>query len=50
MLIKKASANPEGANSIETLKALFNLDSEDLTGTDKRGEDENVGKYIKLIK
>ena len=50
MLIKKASANPEGANSIETLKALFNLDSEDLTGTDKLGKDENVGKYIKLIK
>lgn len=50
MLIKKASANPEGSNSIEMLKALFNLDSEDPTGGDKRGEDENACKYIKLIK
>ncbi len=50
MLIKKASANPEGISSIETIKALFNLDSEDFTDTDKGKENENVNKYIKLIK
>ena len=50
MLIKKASANPEGISSIETIKALFNLDSEDFTDTDKGKENENVSKYIKLIK
>ena len=50
MLIKKASANPEDISSIETIKALFNLDSEDFTDTDKGKENENVNKYIKLIK
>ncbi len=50
MLIKKASANPGDISSIETIKALFNLDSEDFTDTDKGKENENVNKYIKLIK
>ncbi len=50
MLIKKASANPEEISSIETIKALFNLNSEDLTETGKEKENEAVKKYIKLIK
>ncbi len=50
MLIKRASANPEGVSSIETIKALFNLESTDLSDTDKDIENENPGKYIKLIK
>jgi glutamyl-tRNA reductase len=29
MLIKKSSLNPDGINSIKTVKALFNLDAED---------------------
>ena len=29
MLIKKSSLNPDGINSIKTVKSLFNLDAED---------------------
>ncbi|MHB1545768.1 MAG: glutamyl-tRNA reductase [bacterium] len=50
MLIKKATVNPEGINSIEMIKALFNLDSVDSSETGKEKENENVSKYIKLIK
>ncbi len=58
VLIKKASANPDGVNSLETIKALFNLNSKDLTENDNHKENvkechsgtaENQSK-IKLIK
>jgi glutamyl-tRNA reductase len=51
VLIKKASASREGMSSIEAVKALFNLNSEDLAEAGKEKENESVRKYrIKLIK
>lgn len=58
VLLKKASANAGGLNSLEMIKMLFNLDSKDLS--ERCGAEDNAEKYhsekingeskIKLIK
>jgi glutamyl-tRNA reductase len=44
MLIKKSSLNPDGINSIKTVKALFNLDSEDYSEVSKKHISESVSE------
>ncbi len=52
MLIKKSSLNPDGINSIKTIKALFNLNSEDSSEVSKKHLSEAVYNEtkIKLVK